>query len=88
MLSTKIFLFLKSVKYATKMQRLMAPLEKYLKEGVLTEEFVLDNIPKMMNVLRDSNVALRWLMLHSSGLSPSELSPHDSDENQIFRKNS
>lgn len=60
-----------SVKYATKMQRLMAPLEKYLKEGVLTEEFVLDNIPKMMNVLRDSNVALRWLMLHSSGLSPS-----------------
>lgn len=79
MLSTKIFLFLKSVKYATKMQRLMAPLEKYLKEGVLTEEFVLDNIPKMMNVLRDSNVALRWLMLHSSGLSPSELSPHDSD---------
>jgi WASH complex subunit strumpellin len=32
------------------------PLEKYLKEGVLSEEFVLDNIPKMMNVLRDSNV--------------------------------
>lgn len=56
------------------MQKLMTPLDKYLKEGVLTEEFVLDNIPKMMNVLRDSNVALRWLMLHSSGLSPSELS--------------
>ena len=48
------------------------PLEKYLKEGVLSEEFVLDNIPKMMNVMRDSNVTLRWLMLHTSALSPSK----------------
>ncbi|XP_076082010.1 WASH complex subunit 5-like isoform X2 [Mytilus galloprovincialis] len=60
-----------ATKYANKVVKLHTPLEKYLKEGVLTEEFVLDNIPKMMNVMRDSNVTLRWLMLHTSTLSPS-----------------
>lgn len=57
----------------------MVLLEKYLKEGVLTEEFVLDNIFKMMNVLRDSNVVLRWLMLYSLGFSFSELFFFDLD---------
>ena len=37
----------------------------YLKEGALTEEYVLDHIPKLMNCLRDCNVTLRWLMLHN-----------------------
>ena len=60
-----------ATKYANKLEKMHIPLEKYLKEGVLSEEFVLDNIPKMMNVLRDSNVTLRWLMLHTSALSPS-----------------
>lgn len=59
----------------------MVLLEKYLKEGVLIEEFVLDNIFKMMNVLRDSNVVLRWLMLYSLGFSFSELFFYDLDEN-------
>lgn len=57
----------------------MVLLEKYLKEGVLIEEFVLDNIFKMMNVLRDSNVVLRWLMLYSLGFSFSELFFYDLD---------
>nr|CAB3267669.1 WASH complex subunit strumpellin-like [Phallusia mammillata] len=37
----------------------------FLKEGVLTENYLLDNIPKLMNCLRESNVVLRWLMLHT-----------------------
>uniref|UniRef100_H2YIV2 WASH complex subunit 5 n=1 Tax=Ciona savignyi TaxID=51511 RepID=H2YIV2_CIOSA len=37
----------------------------FLKEGVLTSEFMLDNIPKLMNTLRECNVTMRWLMLHS-----------------------
>lgn len=57
----------------------MVFLEKYLKEGVLIEEFVLDNIFKMMNVLRDSNVVLRWLMLYSLGFLFSELFFFDLD---------
>ncbi|XP_050401033.2 WASH complex subunit 5 isoform X1 [Patella vulgata] len=60
-----------SIRYARKLERLQPVLEKYLKEGVLMEEFILDNIPKLMNVMRDSNVTLRWLMLHTAALPPS-----------------
>ncbi|KAK3090762.1 hypothetical protein FSP39_014429 [Pinctada imbricata] len=60
-----------ATKYAGKLEKLKSPLDKYLTEGVLTEEFVLDNIPKMMNVMREGNVTLRWLMLHTCALSAS-----------------
>ncbi|XP_052274369.1 WASH complex subunit 5-like isoform X2 [Dreissena polymorpha] len=60
-----------SMKYATKVTKLQPVLDKYLKEGVLVEEFILDSIPKLLNVMRDSNVILRWLMLHTCALSPS-----------------
>lgn len=30
----------------------------------MTDEFVTYNLAPMMNCLRDSNVCLRWLMLH------------------------
>ena len=53
-------------KYAGKVERLIPGVQQYLKEGVLGEEFVLDNIPKMMNVLRECNVTLRWMMLHTT----------------------
>lgn len=39
---------------------------KFLKEGFLTEEYVLDNIPKLMSCIRDCNVTLRWVLLHTS----------------------
>ena len=39
---------------------------KYLKEGALSEDFVLDNIPRLMTCLRDCNVTIRWLMLHTA----------------------
>ena len=38
----------------------------FLKEGFLTEEYVLDNIPKLMNCIRDCNVTLRWVLLHTT----------------------
>ena len=37
---------------------------EYLAEGVMTDEYVTYNLGSMMNVMRDSNVALRWLILH------------------------
>ena len=40
--------------------------QQLLKEGFLREEIILDNIPKLLNCLRDCNVAIRWLMLHSA----------------------
>lgn len=60
-----------AVKHATKLAKLHPVLDKYLQEGVLVEEFILDSIPKLLNVMRDSNVTLRWLMLHTCALSPS-----------------
>ena len=40
--------------------------EDYLVEGTLTDEFVLDNIAKLMNCLRDSNSTIRWIILHTA----------------------
>lgn len=41
-------------------------LDKYIIEGQLIEEFVLDHVKELMNCLRDANVTLRWLMLHKN----------------------
>ncbi|XP_076462616.1 WASH complex subunit 5-like [Babylonia areolata] len=59
-----------ATKYAGHLEKLQPVLEKYLQEGVLKEEFVLDSIPKLMNTLRQANVTLRWLMLHNAVLTP------------------
>ncbi|XP_073257126.1 WASH complex subunit 5-like isoform X2 [Porites lutea] len=52
-------------RFNTKVRSLNVEVVNYLKEGALTEEYVLDHIPKLMNCLRDCNVTLRWLMLHN-----------------------
>ena len=41
-----------------------------LQEGALTEENLLDSSVKVLNLIRECNVTLRWLMLHTSKLSP------------------
>jgi len=51
---------------------LTADLIKYLKEGALQEDFVLDNIPRLMGLMRDANVTLRWTMLHCAALQPGD----------------
>ncbi|XP_013376760.1 PREDICTED: WASH complex subunit strumpellin isoform X2 [Chinchilla lanigera] len=53
-------------RYATVRERVHAQAQQFLKEGYLREEMVLDNIPKLLNCLRDCNVAIRWLMLHTA----------------------
>ncbi|KAK2181203.1 hypothetical protein NP493_407g06015 [Ridgeia piscesae] len=53
-------------RYAKHVNELIVSLQKNLKEGVLREDFVLDNIPRLMNVMRESNVTLRWMMLHNA----------------------
>jgi len=51
-----------------KVEKVTTDLIKYLKEGVLQEEFILDNIPRLMGLMRDANVTLRWTMLHCASL--------------------
>ncbi|XP_023214249.1 WASH complex subunit 5-like, partial [Centruroides sculpturatus] len=58
-------------KYQNRISKLIPQVEQLLKEGSLTEEIVLDNVPKLMNIVRECNVTLRWMLLHTSVLSPS-----------------
>ncbi|XP_020944591.1 WASH complex subunit 5 isoform X2 [Sus scrofa] len=53
-------------RYATVSERVRVQVQQFLKEGYLREEMVLDNIPRLLNCLRDCNVAIRWLMLHTA----------------------
>ncbi|XP_077928146.1 WASH complex subunit 5 isoform X2 [Halichoerus grypus] len=55
-----------SSRYATVSEKVHAQVQQFLKEGYLREEMVLDNIPRLLNCLRDCNVAIRWLMLHTA----------------------
>ncbi|XP_030159704.1 WASH complex subunit 5 isoform X2 [Lynx canadensis] len=55
-----------SSRYATVSERVHTQVQQFLKEGYLREEMVLDNIPRLLNCLRDCNVAIRWLMLHTA----------------------
>ena len=41
-------------------------MEEYLTEGTLVEDYVLDNISKLMGCLRSCNVTLQWVMLHTA----------------------
>ncbi len=42
----------------------LGQLAELLTEGILTEDYVLDNSANLLNVLRLANADLRWLMLH------------------------
>ncbi|PAA47126.1 hypothetical protein BOX15_Mlig019935g2, partial [Macrostomum lignano] len=56
--------------HGAKVGELLARTADLLKEGVLVENLVLDRIPQLLNAARDCNVTLRWLMLHTTPLSP------------------
>ncbi len=45
--------------------KLRVEIRNFLKEGVMTQEYVSDNIVKLMNTMRNTNVTIRWLMLHT-----------------------
>ncbi|XP_072426885.1 WASH complex subunit 5 [Chiloscyllium punctatum] len=55
-----------SSRYGASVEKLRRQVQQFLKEGFLREEFVLDHIPKLLNCLRDCNVTIRWLMLHTA----------------------
>lgn len=46
------------------MTTLNADLVKLLTDGVLIEEYVLDNVRKLLQHVRSCNVTLRWFILH------------------------
>lgn len=38
--------------------------QNFLIDGVLTQEFVLEKSSKLLSCVRESNITIRWLMLH------------------------
>lgn len=44
-------------------------IHRLLKEGTLTNDFVMDNINKILNLIINSNFVLRWLMLHNNNVT-------------------
>eukprot|EP00039_Didymoeca_costata_P019334 m.337103 g.337103 ORF g.337103 m.337103 type:complete len:1151 (+) comp18047_c0_seq1:185-3637(+) len=54
-----------SQKHISKLPKMRSQIEDLLKEGVLHEEYVLDNVPKLLHTMREANVTIRWLMLHT-----------------------
>jgi len=50
--------------YLKKVDQCQKVLDQYLTEGVLTEEYILDNLNKLLAATREANVTIRWLMLH------------------------
>ncbi|KOB72205.1 Strumpellin [Operophtera brumata] len=55
-----------SAKRGNSVQTLINKTHQLLKEGTLTDDFVLDNINKILNILLSSNVIVRWVLLHNS----------------------
>lgn len=53
-------------KRGNSVQMLITKTHQLLKEGTLTDDFVLDNINKILNLLLNSNLVLRWLLQHNS----------------------
>ncbi|KAL0270980.1 UNVERIFIED_CONTAM: hypothetical protein PYX00_008233 [Menopon gallinae] len=52
------------------LQKLLPCIQKLVEEGALTEDQLLDNVQKVLNLVREANVTLRWMMLHTAPLSP------------------
>lgn len=56
--------------HTRRMTPLHAKLNQLLDEGVLSEEYVLDHRQELLDVIRNCNVTLRWLMLHRACVDP------------------
>ena len=52
------------------MKKCYKKLNSYVVEGSLEEELVLDNVMALLECLRDSNVTIRWFMLHNNARNP------------------
>eukprot|EP01061_Rhynchopus_euleeides_P006910 TRINITY_DN15897_c0_g1_i1.p1 TRINITY_DN15897_c0_g1~~TRINITY_DN15897_c0_g1_i1.p1 ORF type:complete len:1161 (+),score=596.63 TRINITY_DN15897_c0_g1_i1:141-3623(+) len=56
---------------AHRLQKLMKQLDEYLREGVLNEGYVLDEIHQsLLPCVRNCNVVLRWFLLHCTARDP------------------
>uniref|UniRef100_A0A1B6MUI7 WASH complex subunit strumpellin n=2 Tax=Graphocephala atropunctata TaxID=36148 RepID=A0A1B6MUI7_9HEMI len=55
-----------STYHGDKLVKLIKETHQFLKEGSLVRDNILDHANKVINLIRECNVTLRWLMLHSA----------------------
>lgn len=55
-----------AIKHSTQMVKLIQKTRTLLKDGVITQQMLMKNIIKIVNLIRECNVTLRWMMLHTS----------------------
>ena len=60
-----------SAYHAGQYRALLPQLKELLTEGSISQESLLDQVTRVLAVIRQSNVSLRWLLLHTAGLSSS-----------------
>ncbi|KAK3865433.1 hypothetical protein Pcinc_028961 [Petrolisthes cinctipes] len=58
-----------ATKFSTKMAKLLKQSDQLLAEGTISEGRVLDHSPRILNLLRECNVTLRWAVLHTASLA-------------------
>lgn len=56
-----------AMKYAANLEKLNPKTRNLLKDGIVTQKTVMKNVTKLVNLIRECNVTLRWLMLHTAG---------------------
>lgn len=55
-----------ATKHATNLTKLIQQTRTLLKEGTITRPMLIKNIAKVVKLIRECNVTLRWIMLHTS----------------------
>lgn len=53
-------------KHLQKVGKLLTLLDGYLTEGVLVREYILDNSYRLLHAVRELNVTIRWILLHTN----------------------
>lgn len=50
--------------FSNKMNDCSLKLKKFMNEGMMNEDYVLDNINPLLTLMRESNVNLKWILIH------------------------
>ncbi|KAH7642710.1 wash complex subunit strumpellin-like protein [Dermatophagoides farinae] len=65
-------------RFRNEMEDLNGKIPQFLKEGIITEETILNKINEYMNTSRNANVTLRWIMLHTVPMQGDFIDTHQS----------
>uniref|UniRef100_A0A336M296 CSON010414 protein n=1 Tax=Culicoides sonorensis TaxID=179676 RepID=A0A336M296_CULSO len=55
-----------TMKQEKNLNRLLTESKAILKEGILTEQTLMNKLTKVLNLIREMNVSIRWLLLHTN----------------------